>query len=356
MARIVTVCNASRRPFELREMSYIRWYEMSKALARRGHEVDIATGETDWRDDSPALEMEPRLQRVPIDRVRWDDYDAVKTAFHSGFKAVEAYGGASHPLIISSLGSVVDSRDRDGIYFYGAIREDLFETQKRIHATSRYVAVLNPAARDLWTEAHGPRDGFLLVPGAACADLPPAGENPYREIGKVCLFAGNIYDARSQAEANRVLSAKLNAVGQRIMQAGLRLVFLGIGDTSALDPACVTNAGAVSYDESWRYIQHASVGLVVSAGPFMHNNESTKIYYYLRAGVPVVSESGFPNDHVVGESGLGFVTPAEDMELLAANVLEAGGRNWNGTKAIDYILREHTWDQRAATYDAVLGR
>jgi len=56
--------------------------------------------------------------------------------------------------------------------------------------------------------------------------------------------------------------------------------------------------GAVSYERSWDYLHHADVGVLVAAGPFMHNNESTKIYHYLRVGLPVVSEAGFPNDPV----------------------------------------------------------
>ncbi len=44
----------------------------------------------------------------------------------------------------------------------------------------------------------------------------------------------------------------------------------------------------------------------------MHNNESTKIYHYLRARLPVVSESGFPTDHVVRESRCGVVVKSGD--------------------------------------------
>jgi len=48
MAKIVTVYNARHRRFEPADMSYIRWLKVSEALARCGHQVDIATNEPGW--------------------------------------------------------------------------------------------------------------------------------------------------------------------------------------------------------------------------------------------------------------------------------------------------------------------
>jgi hypothetical protein len=119
---------------------------------------------------------------------------------------------------------------------------------------------------------------------------------------------------------------------------------------SALDSDAVTYLGAIPYEATWNYFHHADVGVVVSAGSFMHNNESTKIYHYLRAGLPVVSEAGFPNDHVVTESGLGFVVENGDLPLMAARIEEAASSAWDRDAAIDYVLRHHTWERRADVY------
>jgi hypothetical protein len=196
---------------------------------------------------------------------------------------------------------------------------------------------------------------MLLVPGAADQEIPAPGPNPYAAIPcKICIFSGNLYNPDSQPEANRRLAGKLNELGRRLAGSGVRVCFQGVGDTSALDECHVTNLGSCSYLESWNYLQHASVGVVVSAGPFMHNNESTKIYHYLRAGLPVVSEQGFPNDWVVHESGCGFVVPGEDMSKMAERVLEACDREWDRAAAVRYILSHHTWDCRAQTYQPVI--
>ena len=90
------------------------------------------------------------LRRVPLGSVRWAEYDVVKTLFHSGFETLERYGGASHPFIISKLGSVVGGGDQPGCYFYGRYRSQLFATQQRIARTSRYVTVLTRESEARW--------------------------------------------------------------------------------------------------------------------------------------------------------------------------------------------------------------
>jgi glycosyltransferase involved in cell wall biosynthesis len=292
---------------------------------------------------------------VPLARVRWSDYDVVKTLFHIGFETLERFGGTGHPFIVSKLGSVVAPEDRPGIYFYGERRARLAAVQERLSRTSHYVALLSEPARELWRELYGGGDRLLLVPGAADRELPPAGPDPYPAgSGARCLFAGNIYTPGDQREANRVLVDKLNRLGAHLAARGLRLYFLGTGDVSALDPGAVTRLGTVTYEESWRYVRHAAVGIVVAPGPFLHNNESTKIYHYLRAGLPVVSEAGFPNDRVVTESGLGFVAGNGDLAAMAERCVEAASARWDRAAAVDYILRFHTWDVRAAVYDRLI--
>lgn len=355
MARIVTVYNTERdattRP---RDMAHIRWLKISEALARQGHAVDMASAEFTFRLSRRPIVMAPNLRRVPLSRVRWDEYDVVKTLFHQGFETLAGRGGAGHPFVIAKLGSVVGPEDREGIYFYGRQREAMFEVQRSIHHHARYITVLSPPARTLWEETIGAHPGFLLVPGGVDRELPPAGADPYPRTGGFrFVFSGNIYNA--QPHATRVLSDKLNTLGRLLAPHG-RLFVVGTGDTSQLDPGAVTHLGSVPYDRSWDFLQHAHVGVVVSAGPFMHNNESTKIYHYLRAGLPVVSEGGFPNDHVVRESGLGVVAPSGDLPQMAAHAVAAASRAWDREHGVRYVLAHHTWDARGAVYGDVLSR
>lgn len=349
MAKIVTVYRSNG--FALNDMSGIRWLKISEALARAGHQVDMAI-----RGDTSAVPPQPNLRAVPLEQVKWAQYDVVNTLFHGGFEVLRKYRGADHPCILSELGSVVGTRDMNGIYFYGRMRRALYATQKKIADTSRYVMVLSPEARALWHVTHGGRENVLVMPSGVDREIPAPSRDPYpRSEMPRALFAGNIYDKYAQPRANRVLVSKLNALGKALQARGIRLYMLGIGDVSKLDSQFVTYLGAVSYAESWDYMQLCDAGIVVSAGPFQQNNESSKIYYYLRAGRPVVSEEGFPNDYVVRRAKCGFVVPHSNMELLAEHVERALHQNWDRDYALRYILEHHTWDKRVQVYNRIPG-
>ena len=358
MAKIVTVYNRWKKEFLPSDMSYIRWLKISEALSGLGHQVDIATNENFrwWRKKSP-IRMGENLRRVSLSRVRWGDYDVVKTLFNIGFETLEACGGKEHPFIISKLGSVVGPEEMDGIYFYGKVRERLYSTQQKINQTSKYITVLSEPAKELWETCFGPKENILIVPGAADRDVPKPLKNPFpQDHQRRAIFAGHVYFKQDQPEANRILIDKLNALGKLLSRRGVRLYMLGSGDVGRLDQRHVTYLGVVSYEQSWDYFHHAHVGVVVAYGKYLHNNESTKIYHYLRVGLPVVSEAGFPNDHVVRESKLGFVVENGNMEAMADKIVEAARKDWDRDYAIQYILNNHTWDRRVEAYDRLIKR
>jgi hypothetical protein len=355
MARIVSVYYPGITRFQLRDMSFIRWLKMSEALCRKGHRVDIAVDEPHrlwwWLKDRP-VEMGNNLRRIPLRGIDFSRYDVIKTLYQRGFDVMEKHGGGDHPFIISRIAAVVAPRDMPGIYFYGAQRERMFSLQEKISKTARFVAVLNEPAADLWRRTVATDTDLLLVPGAAEKDIPPPQQNPFPDRpGRCCIFSGNISSKSHQSERNVVLSKKLNSLGRHLARHNVRLYFQGAGDTSKLDSTAVTILRPVTYEESWQTMYFADVGVIVSAGNFVHSNESTKIYHYLRAGLPVVSESGFPNDFVLESSGLGFLVDNEDMEDMAEKIAIAAETDWDRERAVQYILDHHTWDRRAETYD-----
>ena len=359
VAKIVTVYTNWKKDFIPTDMSYIRWLKISQALAERGHQVDIATNEKAyspwWRPQRSSIPMLENLKRVPLSSVRWTDYDVVKTLFDWGFETLEEYGGTNHPFIISKLGSVVGPTDMEGIYFYGDVRKQLYSTQEKINRTSKYVTLLSRPAEELWKTCFGNRQNILLVPGAVDRIIPGPSKDPYPKDGRPrCIFAGHIYIPEVQGEANAVIVTKLNRLGEILAGRGIRLYMIGSGHVRNLDPQWVTYLGVVPYSDTWNYFYFANVGLVVGAGPRMHNNESSKIYHYLRAGLPVVSEQGFPNDYLIDEAGLGFGCKSGEMELLAEKIEEAIHRRWDRDLAIQYILKYHTWDARVEPYDKLI--
>jgi glycosyltransferase involved in cell wall biosynthesis len=357
LSRIVTVYSPELRAGRLVEMARIRWYRISAALAQLGHQVDIASAEFTRRLRT-AQSLGPNLRVVPITRVRWERYDVVKTLFHLGFATLEHYGGAEHPFLIAKLGSVVGPRDLEGIYFFGAQRQHLYAVQERIARAARHVTLLSPPAESLWRDCF-PGTSTLLVPGATDEEIPPPRQNPYpADDRKHCVFAGNFYSGGegSQPEAHHSVADRLNRLGALLDTRGARLHVVGPGDARSLDPRHVTYHPPVEYERSWDFLHFAAVGIVIAAGPFMHNNESTKIYSYLRAGLPVVSEAGFPNDQVVRESGLGYVVENGRLEEMAERIVAAASAHWDRAAGIRYVLSHHTWRHRAEVYGELLHR
>jgi glycosyltransferase involved in cell wall biosynthesis len=281
----------------------------------------------------------------------------VKTGFHIGWEALERYGGEDHPFIIAMLGSVVAPTDREGVYFYGDERAAVFEVQKRIAERARYVTILTPQSLERWGEAHGLRGNELLVPGGADAEAPPPGPDPFPDDRRpACVFAGNFYDAYYQAEVHATLIDKIGRLGHALRDRGLWLHIVGRGDSSGIDPDVVVCHSAVSLDRAWDFIRFADAGMVFAFGWEPNDNESTKIYHYLRAGLPTVCESGFPNEGLVVEAGIGSVVSNDDMEGAAEALAAAVTTAWDRDAARDFVLANHTWDARARIYDRLIRR
>lgn len=360
MAKIITIYTS--RHHKLINMSYIRWYKISEALARLGHQVDIATNEFSrwrfWQKKSP-IPMGLNLRRVPLSEVKWSDYDIVKTEYREGYDNIERHSGIDHPFIISRLGTVVGPQDMEGIFYYGKKRERSYSTQKKINQNSKYIIVLNAAAKELWTTCFGPRDNILIVPGGVDSSVPPRLEDPYpKEHNEIrCIFAGNVFTRKYAPESNTSMVYKLNKLGKFLSNHNARLYVIGPGDVKLLDKRHVTYLGVVPYEKTWDYFYYANVGVeIVKRGKFMHNNESSKIYHYLRVGLPVVSEEGIPNTYIIKDSNLGFCVENGNLELMAQKIEEAANKDWDRDYAINYILKNHTWDKRAETYEKIINQ
>jgi hypothetical protein len=332
-------------------MAMIRWLKMSEALADLGFPVDMIVN-----TGNGIVPKRANLRLVPYEAARWHEYDVIKTLFDKGFENLMQSGGGDHPFIISKLGSVVGGDDRtEGVYFFHEVREQLFQVQKKIAERSKYVTVLTAPSRDLWTKTFGQKRNLLLVPGAAERQIPEPQVNPYSRFPeRIAVYIGHIYDG-SQPEMNLLWTGRLNRIGEFLRKKGVRLCYLGTGNVEKLDPKRVTYLGAVEYNKIWDYHYFADVGIALGQGRVQHN-ESSKIYYYLRTGLPVVTESPIPNSHLVKDAGLGFISDYGDEPAMAEMIETAIYRKWDRKQAIQYILENHTWDKRGRIYDDIIRR
>lgn len=296
----------------------------------------------------------PHLRYLPLNEVDWNRYDVIKTLFHGGFDCLDNAGGGHHPFIISKMGSVVGRSDQtEGVHFFGQERSRLFETQAKINRQSRYITILTKQSRQLWESEHGRTSNLLLVPTGVDREIPAPGENPYGSPKeKIAAYIGNLY-ANCQPEINLLWQTRLNSLGHLLKQKGIRLFLVGPGDTDRLDPEAVTNLGPVDGRRMWDYQYFADVGIVLAQGHVQHN-ESSKIYYYLRTGLPVVSEAPVPNNHIIQEADLGFISDYADDRMMADMVEAAIFRKWDRDSAVNYMLENHTWDKRSQVYDRLI--
>ena len=350
--RIACVYQRARMSeFVVATMAGIRFVRMAEALARRGHEVDIVTNRL-----PEARPVAPHLREIPFKLARWENYHVVKTFFHRGFETLLEAGGGDHPFIISKLGSVVGREQTPGVHFYGAVREQLYATQIEIAKRSKVVTVLTNRSAALWWNEHGTDPVLFQVPTGVDAEIPGPNGNPYRRLGiegPVALFAGNIYSRAHQAEINELWQSRLNQLGRALKRRGVSLVAMGSGMTDQLDRAAVLHVGEIDADEYWNWQHHARIGIVLAQGP-VQDNESSKIYYYLRTGLPVICEESVPNIAIIKETGCGAIVPYGDIEAMADAAVAQLSVRHDVDAIARYMIENHSWDARAALYDPVL--
>ncbi|MFT5112267.1 MAG: glycosyltransferase involved in cell wall biosynthesis [Parasphingorhabdus sp.] len=348
--RIATVYNDNHfANFVACDMSLLRWLRISEALVKQGFAVDMILNLHGEFTISPS-----GVGWVSYADVCWKDYDVVKTLFHSGFESLCRARAEDHPFIISKLGSVVGSEEStEGVYFFGDEFQELMETQQEIARCARFVTLLTQESEYLWHQQFGDQVPVLQIPTGVDSGLPRPTSNPYIGIDqKVAVYVGNIY-SDTQIDVNLLWQDRLNRLGSELKKYNIRLCLIGPGNTSSLNPELVTYLGSVDQDRIWDYFYFADVGISLAQGEVQHN-ESSKIYYYLRTGLPVVSEEPIPNNWLLDESDLGIVVPYNNPTYMARKIYEASEASWDFENAINYMINNHSWERRASLYRRII--
>jgi glycosyltransferase involved in cell wall biosynthesis len=145
----------------------------------------------------------------------------------------------------------------------------------------------------------------------------------------------------------------LNRLGKALGRRGIRLVVMGSGVRDLLDSSAILDVGPVANAESWDWLRHAQVGVVLAEGP-QDKNEKSRIYYYLRSGLPTVCERPVDNRSLVEETGHGIVVDYDDVEAMVDAAAGLVARPPRTPGLVDFMITHHSWDVRAAVYDALL--
>ena len=319
---------------DLDGMDTIRWLELSRDLSELGHEVDMIT---EWGEERT---ISARLHVRHIRRVRWDDYDVIKTTHHTDICAIP-----EHPFLICRIGRVVDETQPARVASH---REELLEAQAIAARKAKWISLMSEDNLACWQERYPAGAPGVIVPNGCPSTIPEIGPSPYRTCGKRALYLGSLTSSRF-VEILNTLGRILKDFGVEVHHVGRTQLDL-YGETGEqLDPEHVISHGPVMEPDSWNYLFHANVGLMIARGMCTFDNEISKVYYYLRAGVPTITEELISTNNVVQETGWGEIVKYGDVASMASAVVRWLDAPRERRLAIGQrVAEKHSWRNRAA--------
>ena len=106
-------------------------------------------------------------------------------------------------------------------------------------------------------------------------------------------------------------------------------------------------------NEVWNYIQHADIGLALATGPHAFDNDVSKIFNYLRGGLPVLTEDPILTNKLVKQTGLGKIFMYGNVDDLISNALELLDNPMKQKKkeaVMKFMIEHHSWEKRVKDY------
>ncbi len=315
----------------------IRLRAISKGLVNKGIETEILA----------PVEKEGCLDGiVPVrhfSSLKSGSYDLVKTCYHFSIDLTYGYEGP----IVSRIVRVVDDRlpERDG-----AIREQLLKCQTTIRKRASCVVVNNAENEERWHKFYGLTPPVICVPTGCPSAIPLPGKSPFDPHEKVILFLGSIAAPRMITIINEIACRLEGVAGVHFIGSDKSHLY-GRNKENVLSPLVIQH-GALPEKRVWNYIFHARIGLAVATGPHAFDNDMSKIFSYLRGGLPVLSEEPIVNNTLIRETGFGLTFQYDNIEdLIEKALLLLHNPPLEKREAVmAFMAREHSWERRVETY------
>ncbi|MGA2735585.1 MAG: hypothetical protein ABSG35_23700 [Syntrophobacteraceae bacterium] len=322
----------------------IRLRAIAGALIRRGVDAEIiapAAREGFLDRDIPVLPL------AVLSKGR--KYDLVKTCYHFSIQLTGKYRG---PLI-SRIVRVVDEQlpERDA-----SMRRTLLECQRLIGKRAKALIVNNVENEERWLRLYGGKLSVAAIPNGCPVHIPPVRSNPYGTGAAPILFLGSLAAPRMIGLLNE-LALRLRDRCRIHIVGSNKAHLYGEGKPPELNPL-IADHGELPEEEVWDYVRHARMGIALAAGPHLFDNDISKIYTYLRGGLPVLSEELIANNHLLAQTHLGNIFAygnAADMAMKAAGLLERPPTQWIQS-AMALMGREHSWEQRVTVLLSLIHR
>lgn len=271
-------------------------------------------------------------------------YDVVKTCYHDSIMLVGAYSGPVVSRIVRVLDRDLPERDEP-------FREKLLHCQSLIHARSSALVLNNEENRVRWRSLYGDLPPIRLIPTGCQATLPPATSNPFPQGPPPILFLGSIAAPRMVHMLNEAARA-LEGVA-RIHVVGCNKAWMYGGDPVCLLNPSIAEHGEKAEPDVWPYILNAAIGLAIATGPHPFDNDVSKIFNYLRGGLPVLSEDPIVNNTLIRQTGLGKTFKygqADDLVAVARYMLGHPPSGSTKESAMRLMAEQHSWDRRVEAY------
>jgi len=316
----------------------VRLGSVALELAKAGHRVEVVApvkARSPWQDG---------LKVMPLEVMEEEGrYDLVKTCYHQSILNLGRHRGPVVSRLVRVVDRVHPRRDQ-------RFREELLDCQARIAGRAQAVAFNNRLNAGRWEELYGRSQRIVLTPTGCPASLPVPGPDPYPPGPPPVLFLGSVSSDHMARMLNR--AAALLKGSAAIHLVGLNKTGLYGDREQALHPAITVHPPRPEA-EVWDFIRHARAGLALAANDQPFDNDVSKIYNYLRGGLPVVLEEPILQAGLVRETGLGGVFGhgrAEEMESLVKGLLAEPPDRDRRTRTMELMARDHSWAARVRVY------
>ena len=341
MERPIALVYAKSAARELTGMDLIRWTELGKQFHELGHEVHLVTNRPD------GIESLAGLPVFDCREANWDHYYAIKGSYQHSVPLLP-----EHPRLIVRMCRVArpDEPDRDL-----SRRDEVLAHQKWIANHARFIAVNDPLNASRWRELYGDNQQIIIVPTGCPEVIPAPKQNPFPSKSRIALFCGSVTAIRMVPFLNdvaRSLAARDSEFELHVL--GRNRLHLYSDSPPEFNLDLIHLHEPVSQEEAWQYLHHADVGVAVSPSANRFESELSKIYYYLRAGLPTVCETSALNRDLVEQTGHGIIAGHDDPEQFATAILRAAEMPRNHSSTMELMSNRHSWKSRAETYVTAL--
>jgi len=312
----------------------VRLRAMALGLVTRGIETDIIAPVTE------ASVIDCGVSVVPLQALRISGrYTVIKTCYHQSIKLAKDYTGP----IVSRIVRVVDASlpERDS-----ALRDELLGCQSLIQERAKGIIFNNTLNEKRWEQFYGRRQLVEIIPTGCPVTIPSDADNPFQTGKPVALFLGSLAAPRMVHLIN-CLAGELRDECEFHVVGANKTAMYGAGKEAPLDKP-ISYHGEIPEPEIWRYIEHSSVGLALATGPHAFDNDLSKMFYYLRGGLPVISEETVCTNYLLQETSYGDIAPFDDPYAFQQRLLHLLRKPPCALKetVMEYMVRHHSWENR----------